>query len=253
MTPSFHVEPFRPARGLNNPHLQTAFAQVRRDESGIVFRRERLFTPDDDFVDIDFADVDGVPWHLLGDDAPVVLLLHGLEGSARRGYAYELYKHLAWRGVRPVGMNYRSCSGEMNWQPRVYHAGATDDVALVVDHLKEQFPGVPFGMVGISLGGGMLLKYLGELGRSAIGKIDAAVAISNAFDMMLSSDVLADGLGRCAQRAANVTIGACFPEGDCRHFSADCPLQIRPGRCKRQVEAVKTPIKISTQLTFGFD
>ena len=196
MSYPFHIEPFRPVRGLTNPHLQTAAAQLWRPENGIVFRRERLFTPDDDFIDVDFADVDGVPWHLLGDDAPVGLVLHGLEGSARRGYSHELYKQLAWRGIRPVGMNYRSCSGEMNWQRRVYHAGATDDVNLVVDWLRQRYPDVPLGIVGISLGGGMLLKYLGEPAANASGKVAAAVAISNAFDMMTSSDVLANGLGR---------------------------------------------------------
>ncbi len=94
----------------------------------------------------------------------MVLLLHGLEGNARRPYALDLYRQLAQRGIRSVGMNYRSCSGEMNRTARSYHAGATDDVALVHNWLDERFPGVAKGIAGVSLGGNMLLKYLGEHG-----------------------------------------------------------------------------------------
>lgn len=104
------------------------------------------------------------------------MLLHGLEGNARRGYAHELYKNLALFGIRAVGLNYRSCSGEINRTPRLYHSGATDDVEFVVNWLALQFPDAALGVVGFSLGANLLLKYLGE--QRSNTPIQAATAVS---------------------------------------------------------------------------
>jgi predicted alpha/beta-fold hydrolase len=201
---TFELEYFTPARGLHNPHLQSVLANSLRSKNGVNFRRQRLDTPDGDFIDLDFADVPGMSWTDLGNDSPIVLLLHGLEGSARRSYAYETYKQLAQRGIRSVGLNFRSCSGEMNRTPRLYHAGATDDVALAMNWLNEQFPDVAKGMVGFSLGANMLLKYLGENGADLDSQVktacpelvEAAVAVSPPFDMVAGADVFCHGTGR---------------------------------------------------------
>ena len=103
----------------------------------IGFRRERVETPDGDFVDLDFPGTGLI-------DGPVVLLLHGLEGSARRGYAIETYRALARRGIRSVGLNFRSCSGELNRTARFYHSGDTGDIRLVARILSARFSGVQF-------------------------------------------------------------------------------------------------------------
>jgi hypothetical protein len=187
----FQVEPFQPSIGLSNPHVQTVLATRWPASRGITFERVRIDTPDDDFIDLDLPQVAG---RELGSEAPVALLLHGLEGSARRPYALDLYHHLAQRGVRSVGMNYRSCSGEMNRTARSYHAGATDDVALVHGWLDQRFPGVAKGMVGVSLGGNMLLKYLGERGVEMAIRLRAAAAISPPFDLTLGGAHLEQGL-----------------------------------------------------------
>ncbi len=155
-----------------------------RSKRGVFFYRERIDTPDGDFLDLDVAGVIGKP---LPDGAPVVLLLHGLEGNARQPYALEIYRQLAERGVRSVGMNFRSCSGEINRTARMYHAGATDDMALVHDWLDRRFPGVPKGMVGVSLGANMLLKYLGERGAELAIRLRAAAVISPPFDLALGA------------------------------------------------------------------
>ena len=181
----FELEPFQPSFGLANPHVQTLWDAVRPGSRGVRFQRERIDTPDGDFLDIDIAHVRG---HDLGDDAPVVMLLHGLEGSARRPYALETYRHLAAYGIRAVGMNYRSCSGEMNRTARFYHAGATDDVATAHDWLDGRFPGVAKGMIGVSLGGNMLLKYLGERREELEIRLRGAAAISPPFDLAMGSD-----------------------------------------------------------------
>ncbi len=187
----FEVEPFRPAAGLGNPHAQTLLATRLPAGRGITFERVRIDTPDGDFLDLDLPQLAGID---LPAGAPVVLLLHGLEGNARRPYALDLYRQLAERGIRSVGMNYRSCSGEMNRTARSYHAGATDDVALVHGWLDQRFPGAAKGMVGVSLGGNMLLKYLGERGAEAAIRLRAAAAISPPFDLKLGGEQMEQGL-----------------------------------------------------------
>lgn len=180
----FTLEPYTPTVGLSNGHAQTVAGAMARSKRGVFFYRERLDTPDGDFLDLDVAGVIGRP---LPESAPIVLLLHGLEGNARQPYALETYRQLAERGVRSVGMNFRSCSGEVNRTARMYHAGATDDVALVHDWLDRRFPGVPKGLVGVSLGANMLLKYLGERGAELAIRLRAAAAISPPFDLALGA------------------------------------------------------------------
>lgn len=185
--------PFNPPLFLRGKHSQTLYAALTRPRHPLLLRRVRLGTPDNDFLDIDYADVDGLR---LPDDAPLVLLLHGLEGSASSRYAKNLYYLFAKNGLRAVGMNYRSCSGEMNFRPKIYHAGATDDVLFVHDYLRKRHGSIPFGMIGISLGANMLLKYLGENDGERSQFVDAAVSLSPFFDMRRSSTAFNHGAGR---------------------------------------------------------
>ncbi|MDX1417719.1 MAG: alpha/beta fold hydrolase [Candidatus Promineifilaceae bacterium] len=191
MKPDFSLEPFRPSRVWLDPHAQTMVANTVRPSRGVLFHRLRLDTPDGDFLDLDFA---AVPEVELAAEAPLVLLLHGLEGSARRGYACEMYRQLARRGVRSVGLNFRSCSGEMNRTARLYHAGVSDDVAFVVDWLEERLPQVAKGAVGFSLGANTLLKYLGEQGERT--PIRTAAVVSPPFDLARVARIFANGSGR---------------------------------------------------------
>jgi predicted alpha/beta-fold hydrolase len=210
----FQVEPFTPAVGLANPHAQTLFAAAWKGQRGVSFQRTRIDTPDGDFIDMDLAVVAGVD---LPPDAPVALLLHGLEGSARRPYALTMYRQLAQRGIRAAGMNYRSCSGEINRTARSYHAGATDDVALAHAWLDSRFPSVAKGMVGVSLGGNMLLKYLGERGGEMSIRLRAAVAISPPFDLALGGEQLNQGLSQryVAQLSWPASRPSCGPRPSC--------------------------------------
>ena len=136
--------------------------------------RRRIATPDGDFLDLDYA-----PEPAPG--APVVVLLHGLEGSTRRGYMSGMFHHLFVRGLRGVGMNFRGCGGEPNRVARFYHSGETGDLAHVVAELRGRHPGRPIGAAGFSLGGNVLLKHLGERGHDA--GIAAAVAVSVPCDL----------------------------------------------------------------------
>src|SRR5437773_2181253 len=103
----FDLPEFKAPWWLPSPHPQTIAGRFVRRPLPIALKRERLTTPDDDFVDLDFAP-------RISDRAPIVLVLHGLEGSALRGYAYNTYAALASHGVSSVGLNFRSCSGELN-------------------------------------------------------------------------------------------------------------------------------------------
>lgn len=186
---------FTPAMWLPGRHFQTLGARLLRSPRGVAFRRERIETPDGDFVDLDFADTDATSWRDAAAEGPFALLLHGLEGSASSGYALEIYRALARHGVRAVGLNFRSCSGELNRTRRLYHSGETGDAALVIEYLARRYPDAPFGAIGVSLGGNVLLKLLGERGAGASLPLAAAVAISVPYDLSAGADVLERGLG----------------------------------------------------------
>jgi predicted alpha/beta-fold hydrolase len=171
---------------MPGPHAQTVAGRYLRPRTGVRYRRERVDTPDGDFLDLDWAAVPGRP--APPADAPLVLVVHGLEGSAHSLYVLETCRKLWDRGIRSVAMNFRSCSGEANRLPRFYHAGDTGDIAFVLDLLAERNPGVALGAVGFSLGANVVLKYLGERGDDA--RVRAAAAISIPFDLGAGADHL---------------------------------------------------------------
>ncbi|MGH7446842.1 MAG: YheT family hydrolase [Longimicrobiales bacterium] len=181
----FEVRPFRPAAWLRGPHAQTIGGRLLRRTALPRLERERIELPDGYFVDLDHV-ADGS----LGNGAPLVLLMHGLEGSARRGYALNTYNELARRGVRAVGLNFRSCSGEPNRNARLYHSGDTADIEHVLRLLAQRHPGAARGAIGFSLGGNALLKLLGELGDAAQSLVAAAVAVSVPYDLGAGADWL---------------------------------------------------------------
>jgi predicted alpha/beta-fold hydrolase len=155
---------------------------------GPLFQRERLVTPDDDFLDLDWgpepASRDG------GADAPIVLVLHGLEGSASRRYVRNVCRELLSHGVRPAALNLRGCSGEPNRALVYYHSGKSEDPAFVLDTLRRRFPGRRLGAIGVSLGGNVLLKMMGERADGGAGLLDAAVAMSVPYDLAAGSRML---------------------------------------------------------------
>jgi hypothetical protein len=138
--------------------------------------RERWELPDGDFLDLDMGPEPD-------PRAPLVLILHGLEGSSRRRYVLSACRELLALGLQPVAMNFRGCSGEMNRRPRFYHSGETGDPAFVLRGLRRAFPGRKVGALGFSLGGNALLKLLGEPAAGGSGLVDAAVVMSVPFDL----------------------------------------------------------------------
>jgi uncharacterized protein len=154
-------------------------------------RVERLETPDGDFLVLHHLDA--------ADDAPILLLLHGLEGSVRSHYIQGLLRDAKRRGWRAAVLVFRSCGGELNRNRRSYHSGETTDLAFVLDHLQDAFASVPVVLAGVSLGGNVLLKYLGEEGRNISPRIKAAAAVSVPYDLARSSRFIDQGFARVYQ------------------------------------------------------
>jgi hypothetical protein len=147
-----------------------------------------MTTSDGDFVDLDWLDNEPAP------QAPLFLVLHGLEGSSRSHYAQGLLEGARTHGWRAAILHFRSCSGEMNRQPRFYHSGDTGDFHDVLAHLRARIPGVRVVAGGVSIGGNVLLKWLGEQRDAA--PVDAAVAISVPYDLAACAEVLDRGFAK---------------------------------------------------------
>jgi uncharacterized protein len=161
------VSSFKPAWWCRGPHLQTLWPALFRLWPRQPLRRERLELPDGDFIDLDWT---------CNDAGPIVILLHGLEGSRRSHYARSMLQVLPRTGMRAVLMHFRGCSGEPNRLARAYHSGDTGDLDFLVASLKQREPHTPIMAVGFSLGGNVLLKWLGERGAQA--GLCGAVAVS---------------------------------------------------------------------------
>lgn len=177
------TRPFLPAAWAAGPNAQTLVARVSRSAFGPAYTRERLFTPDGDFVDLDWG-TDPSP------EAPIVLVLHGLEGSSHRRYVRSVCRGLLEAGIRPAALNFRGCSGTPNRVARSYHSGETSDPAWVLEKLRERHPDRRFGALGVSLGGNVLLKLVGERDEGGVGLLDAAVAMSVPYDLAAGCDLL---------------------------------------------------------------
>ncbi len=166
---------FKPAFWLTNMHGQTLYRTLTHRMNTAVDSYERLELPDGDFIDLAWK-VNG-----LGNDAPLIILLHGLGGNINSAYVSTLFNAFNKSGYRAVLMNFRGASGEPNRLPRFYHGGDTADLAYFLNVLKLREPATKKAVVGISLGGNVLLKWLGEASPQSL--IDAAVAVSVPFQL----------------------------------------------------------------------
>jgi hypothetical protein len=174
---------FRPPRWLRGRHAQTVWASVFRMPIRLPLVHERWELPDGDFLDVDLL-------RAPSPDAPVVVVCHGLEGSSKAGYVRGVLKELRVAGIGAVALNFRGCSGEPNRLPRFYHSGETGDLAFVVDKLRAEKPGRALGLVGFSLGGNVVAKYLGERGDAVPAEVRAGAVVSVPFDLALCAQNL---------------------------------------------------------------
>lgn len=182
--------PFSPAWWLPSPHLQTLWGPFCRRPARLGRTRERLWLADGDFLDLD--------WHGPHQaSTPLVAIFHGLTGSSDSHYVLGLQARLHAQGWASVAINWRGCSGEPNRLPRAYHSGASDDVLEVITHLQACRPLAPLFAVGYSLGGNVLLKYLGETAQDC--PLQAAVAVSVPFRLDECAERIDQGFSRVYQ------------------------------------------------------
>ena len=154
-------------------------------------RRERWDTPDGDVVEIERLDAP--------PDRPRLVLLHGLEGTVRSHYAQGTLGEAQRRGWGADMLLFRSCGGTLNRARRFYHSGETGDLALVIDRIIREYPTAPIVLAGYSLGGNVLLKYLGERGADTPPAIKAAAAVSVPFDLARGARHIDRGFARVYQ------------------------------------------------------
>ncbi|HQQ82924.1 MAG TPA: alpha/beta fold hydrolase [Cyclobacteriaceae bacterium] len=167
--PILTTSDYRPPLYLFNGHLETIVPSAFRKITDVTYQRERLELADGDFLDLDW---------LKQGTRKLMIVSHGLEGSSDRHYSKGMARYFYRRGWDALAWNCRSCSGEMNRLPRFYHHGATEDITAVVDHAIAAGGYETIVLVGISMGGSMTLKYLGENAGTLPTQVKGGVAFS---------------------------------------------------------------------------
>lgn len=178
--PLLHTHDHKAPFWLPNGHFQSIFPALFRKIKDVSYLREQIATPDDDFLNLDWAKT------AQPVSKGLVILSHGLEGDSQRQYILGMVRALTRAGYDCLAWNYRSCGGEMNKQVRFYHSGATDDLDLVVRHaLQKGYP--TLFLMGFSLGGNLTLKYVGERGTLVASAIKKVVVFSVPMDLLACS------------------------------------------------------------------
>lgn len=188
---------------LGNGHIETLLPYLFRPIKQQNYVRERIDTPDGDFLDLDWVkhgDVNGpdsseqnVDGH---DKKKLLIVSHGLESSSKAQYVQGIAEHFQSNDYDVLAWNYRGCSGEINRTSRYYHSGASDDLAVVVDHVISSGVYESIALVGFSLGGNLTLKYAGERAGELDDRIKAICAFSTPCYLKTASHQLATGFNR---------------------------------------------------------
>ena len=176
---------YQPAWWLRNPHAQTIWASLVRKTPQISTLREQLELPDGDFLDLRWTKP---------DPSPTVVVLHGLEGCVESNYIQGILFAIQQKGWRGVLVHFRNCGHTPNRLARSYHAGDTGDLEFVIQTLQQRDPQIPVAVIGYSLGGNALLKWLGEKGAAV--PIQGAVAVSVPFVLEKAMRRLETGFSR---------------------------------------------------------
>ncbi len=190
---------YSPPARLWNGHLQTIIPSLFRKVT-VAYVRERIETPDDDFLDLDWASGNdellimnrSAEADELGRPSPnsslkpLVILSHGLEGSSASAYLAGMVRHLTQNGFDCLAWHYRSCSGEMNRQQRFYHIGETSDLHFIIEHaVAKGYQTIH--LMGFSAGGNVTLKYVGESGKAIHPAVKKVVVFSVPLHLMGSA------------------------------------------------------------------
>ena len=227
---------FRPAWWLPNAHLQTVWSTFFRRRPALALETERVTLDDGDFIEL--------AWLGKNSGLPLVLLLHGLEGSVDSPYSKGLIQRLNQAGFAVCFFHFRGCSGESNHRDRSYHSGDTGDLQQVIRHIYLQDQREVYALVGFSLGGNVMLNWLGEEGEAA--KVQRAVAISVPFVLRDAAVRMNHGLSRFYQRHLLSRL----------HKKYQAKFSHRPSPLKIDVTQLNSFFKFDDQVTaplHGFD
>ncbi len=179
---------FKPAWWLPGPHLQTMWPTVMRRTPKILTQHERIELADGDFLEV----------HWSGPETgPIVIILHGLGGNIESHYAKPLISQINKAGWRAAFMYFRGASNTPNRLPRFYHAGDTGDIQALTDIIQTREPGTPIFAIGISMGGNVLLKWLGETAQD--NPLTASVAICVPFELYKAANRFRKGFAKFYQ------------------------------------------------------
>lgn len=184
---------YRPAWWVPGGHAQTLWGKFFRPRPRIRARVERWDTPDGDFLEL-------YRMEARASGAPRLLLLHGLEGTVRSHYVAPFFEEADRRGWAADLLIFRGCGTELNRAPRFYHSGETTDLAFVLDRLLEEDDHAAIVLAGVSLGGNVLLKFLGERTGTLPSQIKAAAAISVPYDLERGARFISQGFSRIYDR-----------------------------------------------------
>lgn len=157
----FQSSDFKPAKWLSNPHVQTMLAKFLNRNEIIPSINEVLELPDGDFVDLAWTEIPQA-----NNTKPIIVLLHGLQGSKNSHYIKSMFKAIKQQGWIAVLIHFRGCSGKPNRLAHSYHSGYTYDIHYFTQQLKTRYQQCKLAIIGYSLGGNVLTKYLAEAKNS---------------------------------------------------------------------------------------
>lgn len=194
--PVLEAHDYKPPVLFRNGHVNTFYPYLFRKTKHPGYNRKRVNTPDDDFVDLDM---------ILNGNRRVTVLLHGLEGSSSSQYILGTSTLLAAHEWDIIAINFRSCSGEMNNTPLLYHSGFTKDLDFILHSIKNQYDEIT--LAGFSLGGNVVMKYLGEGAYTVPDNVIAAAGVSVPCDLAAGSLKIASKENFLYQKNFLLTLG----------------------------------------------
>lgn len=222
MTARLDTSPCPVPKWLPERHTQTLYASLAASHHRIAFVRDRVDTPDGDFLDFDWAGPgifpnrvppDATPqevalpekvaatrwmtqhdWQTLPGlrDTPALILFHGLEGGSSSRYAQSIAQYFRARGWVVVIAHFRGCSGHPNRLVRAYYSGDSEEIGFMLDTVRAKLPHARWHAVGVSLGGNAMLKYLGEQGVAPLW-LKACAGVSVPLDLVAAGMCLSEG------------------------------------------------------------
>ncbi|MCG8686972.1 MAG: alpha/beta fold hydrolase [Desulfobacterales bacterium] len=172
---------YNPPFLFGNGHIQTIYPVLFRKINDVTYTRERIATPDNDFLDLDWSPI---------NSKRLAVISHGLEGDTSRNYIKGMVRAVNQGGWDALAWNYRGCSGEPNTQLRSYHNGATDDLSHVINHAAKTRQYDEIALIGFSLGGNLTLVHLGR--DKVHPLVSRAVTFSVPCDLESAATVLAN-------------------------------------------------------------